>query len=87
MSFRGVFGMVSKTFCIHRGVCILKYFFVLGCLTCYTRDTVNPINGKTMQDLYVETKKKVQYLKKEGYNIVEKWECDLKRELNEDGEM
>jgi hypothetical protein len=40
-----------------------------------------------MQDLYVETKKKVQYLKKEGYNIVEKWECDLKRELNEDGEM
>ncbi len=59
----------------------------LGCPTCYDRCTVNPVNGKTMQDLYEDTIRKVCYLKEQGLNIVEMWECDLKRELEEDERM
>ena len=60
---------------------------LLGCPTCYDRRTVNPVNGKTMQDLYVDTIRKVCYLKEQGLNVVEMWECDLKRELEEDEEI
>ena len=59
----------------------------LGCFTCYARNTVNPVNGKTMQDLYEGTIKKICYLKEQGFNIVEMWECNLKKELEEDEEM
>ena len=40
-----------------------------------------------MQDLYAGTREKIQYLKNQGYNIEEMWECDLKRKLDEDEEM
>ncbi len=59
----------------------------LGCPTCYDRCTVNPVNGKTMQNLYEDTIRKVCYLREQGLNIVEMWECDLKRELEEDEGM
>ena len=55
-----------------------------GCPRCYTRDTVNSVNGRTMHELYQRTMKKVEFLKKEGYNVVEVWECDIKREMDED---
>ena len=45
------------------------------------RNTVNPVNGKTMQTLYEATIEKVCYLRERGFNIVEMWECDLKKEL------
>ena len=39
-----------------------------------------------MQDLYEDTLRKVCYLKEQGLNIVEMWECDLKKKLeNDDG--
>jgi hypothetical protein len=41
----------------------------------------------TMQDLYEATIEKVCYLKEQGFNIVEMWECDLKKELEENKEM
>ena len=61
--------------------------YSLGCPTCYDRCTVNPVNERTMQDLYEDTIRKVCYLKEQGLNIMEMWECDLKRELEEDEKM
>ena len=48
---------------------------------------MNPINQKTMEQLYIDTKKKVKYLKDHGFRVVQKWGCELKKELEEDEEM
>ena len=40
-----------------------------------------------MQDLYVDTVRKMCYLRKQGFNVVEMWECDLKRELRDNEGM
>ncbi len=40
-----------------------------------------------MQDLYVDTVRKMCYLREHGFNVVEMWECDLKRELKDNEEM
>ena len=90
MSFRVVFGMVSRMGCRDgRVMCFFssQRIILLGCPTCYDRCTVNPVNERTMQDLYVDTIRKVCYLKEQGLNVVEMWECDLKRELEEDEEI
>ena len=67
--------------------CFFLIGLFLGCPTCYDRCTVNPVSGKTMQDLYEDTIRKVCYLEEQGLNIVEMWECDLKKELEEDERM
>ena len=54
---------------------------------CYARDTVKPVNGKTMQELHCSTVEKIEYLRRQGYNVVEIWECDVNRELNNDEDM
>ena len=64
---------------------LIKLF--LGCPTCYDRCTVNPVSERTMQDLYEDTIRKVCYLREHGLNVVEMWECDLKRELKADEGM
>ena len=87
MSFRNVSGMVSKHFCNCKIFAFFLTMLFLGCLTCYARNTVNPVNGKTMQDLYDDTVEKIMYLEDQGYNIEEMWECDLKKKLDEDEEM
>ena len=69
---------------------ILIEFFLsfIGCPECYKdRDTMNPISQKTMEELYNDTKKKVKFLKDQGFRVVEKWGCELKKELEEDEEM
>ena len=33
---------------------------------------MNPISQRTMGDLYMDTKKKVKFLKEQGYRVVEK---------------
>ena len=48
---------------------------------------VNPKNGRTMQDLREDTMKKVHYLTSQGYRVVEMWECELDKKLEEDEEM
>ena len=58
-----------------------------GCPRCYARDTVNPVNGKTMQELHCSTVEKIEHLRRQGYNVVEIWECDVNRELNNDEDM
>ena len=58
-----------------------------GCPRCYARDTVNPVSGKTMQELHCSTVEKIEYLRRQGYKVVEIWECDVNRELNNDEDM
>jgi hypothetical protein len=36
---------------------------------------VNPVNGKSLDDFYQHTQDKIQYIKDQGYNVVEMWEC------------
>ena len=48
---------------------------------------MNPINQKTMEQLYIDTKKKVKFLKDQGFRVVQKWGCELKKELEEDEGM
>ena len=40
-----------------------------------------------MHDLYMATVEKAQFLKDQGFNVVEVWECEIKRELARDEEM
>ena len=59
-----------------------------GCPECFKdRDTVNPVSQKTMEELYMDTKKKVKFLKDQGFRVVEKWGCELEKELKDDEEM
>ena len=58
-----------------------------GCPKCYGHDTVNSVNRNTMDELYQATVKKTEYPKRNGYNVVEMWECALNRALEEDEDM
>ena len=40
-----------------------------------------------MQDLRQQTLEKVEYLKDQGFNVVEMWTCDIERKLAADPEM
>ena len=48
---------------------------------------MNPISQKTMEQLYNDTMKKVNYLENHGFEVVQKWQCELEKELKEDEEM
>ena len=58
-----------------------------GCTKCYARDTVNPVNYLTIQDLRQRTLEKVQFLKDTGCKVIEIWTCDIERQLAVDPEM
>ena len=45
------------------------------------------MSRQTMHDLHQATMQKVLYLKERGFNVVEVWECDIKRELEQNEEM
>ena len=47
---------------------------------------MNPVNDKTMQELYHCTVAKSEYLRHHGY-VIEVWECDVDRKLKQNGEM
>ena len=40
-----------------------------------------------MQQLQEDTLEKICYLKAEGFQVVEKWECDLMKEMERDEDM
>ena len=64
------------------------FFSFLGCPECYrNRGTVNPVNMKTMDQLYKDTRRKVKYLKEYGFEVVQKWGCEYAKEMKEDEEM
>ena len=48
---------------------------------------MNPVNGKTMHDLYQSTVEKAEYVKGQGYQLIEIWECQINRELKQNEEM
>ena len=48
---------------------------------------MNPINQKTMEQLYKDTMRKVKYLKDQGFKVEQKWGCELAKERKEDEEM
>ena len=48
---------------------------------------MNPISQKTMEQLYKDTVRKVNYLKNRGLEVEQKWECELAKEMEEDEEM
>ena len=66
----------------------MSFFPFLGCPECYKdRDTVNPISQETMEELYKDTVRKVNYLKEHGFEVEQKWGCELTKDLEEDEEM
>jgi hypothetical protein len=40
-----------------------------------------------MHDLHLDTVKKISYLREQGFNVIEMWECNLKKKLEENEEM
>ena len=48
---------------------------------------MNPISQKTMEELYKDTVRKVNYLKQSGFEVEQKWGCELAKEMEEDEEM
>ena len=48
---------------------------------------MNPVNGRTMHDLFESTMEKNLYFRKHGFNVEQMWECDLKKELKENEDM
>ena len=52
-----------------------------GCAKCFLPDTMNPVNDTGMEDLLEGTIRKVERLKRLGYRVEVKWECEFKQEL------
>ena len=48
---------------------------------------MNPISQKTMEQLYKDTMRKVKYLKDHGFEVEQKWGCELAKEMVEDEEL
>ena len=48
---------------------------------------MNRKSQTTMEQLYKDTLKKVNYLESHGFVVVQKWQCELEKELKEDEEM
>ena len=66
----------------------MSFFCFLGCPECYEdRDLVNHVNQKTMEQLYKDTKRKVDYLEDKGFEVVQKWGCELEKEMEQNEEM
>ena len=67
---------------------VMSFFSFLGCPECFPdRDRVNPYNEKKMEELYEDTVRKVDHLEDRGFEVVQKWECELKKEMEEDEEL
>lgn len=55
--------------------------FWLGCPSCFSRSTVNPVSQLTMADLFARTLEKKTYFESEGYAYICIWECGFRKEL------
>ena len=40
-----------------------------------------------MEELYEDTVRKADYLEARGFEVVQKWECQLKKEMKEDEDL
>ena len=50
-----------------------------GCGSCQLQDEINPVNGKTFQELHQKTKEKIKLLEEYGFHVRFIWECQWKR--------
>ena len=48
---------------------------------------VSPVIGKSLDDLQQHTQEKIQYIKDQGYNVVEMWECQWLASIKRDPEL
>ncbi len=63
-------------------------FQVHGCPRCFkNRDKKTPFGNLKMGEAYEATLAKAQFLRGLNYTLVEKWECDLMRELKANPQM
>ncbi|XP_070548560.1 uncharacterized protein [Ptychodera flava] len=59
-----------------------------GCPRCYEDDDiVNTKLEKTMGDLYQCILDKMRFLRTNGFNVIEMWECDFKRDIHENQDL
>ncbi|KAG8238191.1 hypothetical protein J437_LFUL014067 [Ladona fulva] len=63
--------------------------FFHGCLACFPRRTDKISNNPrdTMGARHEATLRKTAFLRHNGYDVVEKWECDFDRQIKEDGDL
>jgi G:T-mismatch repair DNA endonuclease (very short patch repair protein) len=57
-----------------------------GCLECMSRDTLC-VNKKTADENYNATQERKHHLRRMGFKVVTKWECQLAEELKANSEM
>ena len=56
-----------------------------GCIWCMPfRTQKTPDRFSSAQEAYERTQYRLNYLRQQGYNVVEMWECQLKRQLKSD---
>lgn len=59
-----------------------------GCESCFpNKKTVNPVNHLTMDELRQRTQLQTDCLRKKGYTVVEKWECEFKTDMGRDNDL
>jgi len=60
-----------------------------GCPSCYENRprTLNKVSNKTMEELHRATQKRIENIRKQGYDVVEMWECQWKRMKNNSKEI
>ena len=62
--------------------------FLHGHEACYPRQaTVNPVSGLTVQELREKTRLKTDTLRGKGHVVIEKWECDFRKDVEADEEL
>ncbi|XP_060588537.1 uncharacterized protein LOC132743952 [Ruditapes philippinarum] len=52
-----------------------------GCPKCFSKSTINRVNGLSMSELYTNTLDKQKYLESAGYIYECIWECDFRKKL------
>ena len=63
-------------------------YFFHGHEACYPlRSTVNPVSGLTMQELREKTRLQTDTLRSKGHIIIEKWECEFRKDIEADEEL
>ena len=59
-----------------------------GCPKCFkNQKTINPVRKLSMEELWQHTRLQIEVLRNKGYTVVEKWECDFRREIGQDAQL
>ena len=48
---------------------------------------LNPVSGLTMQELWKKTPLKTDMLHSKGHIVIEKWECEFRKDVEADEEL